>query len=52
LLAADPDLDVRDREFDSTPLGWAKHFKRREIVRMIERHRDRAKSIKSNSLKT
>jgi len=43
LLAADPDLDVRDTEFNSTPLGWAQHFKRREIVRLIQRHRARAK---------
>lgn len=37
VLAADPDLDVPDGEFHSTPLGWARHMEREEIVRLIER---------------
>lgn len=36
LLSAKPDLEIADAEFHSTPLGWARHFGRDEIVRMIE----------------
>ena len=37
LLAAHPDLAVRDAEFDATPLGWARHFERDEMIAMLER---------------
>ena len=35
-LSAKPDLSVQDTAFHSTPLGWARHFERAEIVRLIE----------------
>jgi hypothetical protein len=38
LLSADPDLSIEDEEFHSTPLGWARHFGRIEIVALFERH--------------
>jgi GNAT superfamily N-acetyltransferase len=44
LLAAGADLEVQDTAFHSTPLGWARHFERTEIVAMIEQHQARAVS--------
>jgi predicted N-acetyltransferase YhbS len=38
LLAAGADLEVQDTQFHSTPLGWARHFQRTEIVQMIEQY--------------
>jgi len=38
LLTADPDLEIRDTQFHSTPLGWAHHFQRTEIITLLERH--------------
>jgi GNAT superfamily N-acetyltransferase len=38
ILAAHPDLTIEDRQFDSTPLGWARHMGRHEIARLIEAH--------------
>ncbi len=38
VLAASPDLSIEDPSFHSTPLGWARHFGRAEIARMIESH--------------
>jgi GNAT superfamily N-acetyltransferase len=38
LLAAGPDLEIRDTEVYSTPLGWARHFQRTEIIALIEQH--------------
>ena len=35
-LSARPDLDAKDTEYRSTPLGWAKHLDRPEIARLIE----------------
>lgn len=43
VLSAHPDLDIADTEFHSTPLGWARHFDRQQIVRLIERERGRVK---------
>jgi GNAT superfamily N-acetyltransferase len=40
LLTANPDLDIEDTEFHSTPLGWARHFGRQEIVALLQAHRD------------
>jgi GNAT superfamily N-acetyltransferase len=37
-LSANPDLTVKDQAFQSTPLGWARHFARVEIIRLIEEH--------------
>lgn len=39
LLTANPDLEIQDTQFHSTPLGWARHFGRTEIVQLIEQHR-------------
>jgi ankyrin repeat protein len=33
-LGADP--DIRDKRFDSTPLGWARHFGQRPIIELLE----------------
>jgi len=33
-LGADP--DIRDARFDSTPLGWARHFDRRALIDLLE----------------
>jgi GNAT superfamily N-acetyltransferase len=38
LLAAGPDLEVKDTHVGSTPLGWARHFQRTEIIALIEQH--------------
>jgi GNAT superfamily N-acetyltransferase len=38
LLTFDPDLTVEDAEFHSTPLGWAKHFQREDIITLLEQH--------------
>jgi ankyrin repeat protein len=37
LLAARPDLSIKDAAFGGTPLDWAKHFQRTEIIDLIER---------------
>jgi GNAT superfamily N-acetyltransferase len=39
-LSANPDLSKQDPVYHSTPLGWAKHFQREEIARLIEVHQD------------
>ena len=41
VLAANPDLDIKDVRFHATPLGWAKHFQRTEIIELIEQHQAR-----------
>ena len=33
-LGADP--DIRDTRFDSTPLGWARHFGQRETIEFLQ----------------
>ena len=33
-LGADP--DIRDQRFDSTPLGWARHFGQEAIIELLE----------------
>jgi ankyrin repeat protein len=33
-LGADP--DIKDRRFDSTPLGWARYFEREELIDLLE----------------
>ncbi len=38
LLTADPDLEIRDSQANGTPLGWARHFQRTEIIALIEHH--------------
>ena len=41
LLEALPDLQIQDTAFHSTPLGWARHYGRAEIVNLIEQHQAR-----------
>jgi GNAT superfamily N-acetyltransferase len=41
LLAANPDLEIHDTQFRSTPLGWARHLQRTEIAELIEQHQAR-----------
>jgi ankyrin repeat protein len=36
LLALGADPNVRDRRFDATPLGWARHFDRRATIALLE----------------
>ena len=38
LLTANPDLNIKDTMFNHTPLGWAKHNQRKEIIDLIEAH--------------
>ena len=38
LLSANADPTIQDAEFHSTPLGWARHFRRTEIIALIEQH--------------
>src|SRR5579884_760835 len=36
VLAANPDLAIEDAVFHATPLGWARHFQRAEILQLLE----------------
>jgi predicted N-acetyltransferase YhbS len=38
LLAARPDVSIKDATFGATPLGWAKHLRRGTMVELIERY--------------
>jgi GNAT superfamily N-acetyltransferase len=38
LLSARPDLTIPDGNFQSTPLGWARHLQRAEMVALFEEH--------------
>jgi ribosomal protein S18 acetylase RimI-like enzyme len=38
LLDFGPDLSLEDDEHHSTPLGWAEHLQRKELVKLIGRH--------------
>lgn len=38
LLAARPDLDIRDARFGGTPLDWARHLRRTEMIELIEQY--------------
>lgn len=38
LLSAGPDLTIKDLDYHSTPLGWARHLGRTEITALIEEH--------------
>jgi predicted N-acetyltransferase YhbS len=38
LLTVPNDLDAKDAVFHSTPLGWAHHFQREEMVSLLEAH--------------
>jgi predicted N-acetyltransferase YhbS len=42
LLSARPDLTIADTEYHSTPLGWARHFDRTEIIALLEAEASRA----------
>lgn len=39
LLTVPNDLEIKDAEFQSTAMGWAKHFQRPEMLALIEQHR-------------
>ncbi|KAA2239297.1 GNAT family N-acetyltransferase [Chitinophaga agrisoli] len=34
-LAAHPDLTITDKRYNGTPLGWAQHLQRNEIIQLI-----------------
>jgi len=36
LLTAKPDTTIQDTQFGSTPLGWARHLRRTEIIALLE----------------
>jgi GNAT superfamily N-acetyltransferase len=38
LLGAQPDLNIKDAMFGGTPLDWAKHMQRTEMIELIERY--------------
>jgi GNAT superfamily N-acetyltransferase len=38
VLAGNPDLTMKDRQYGSTPLGWARHMGRSTITALIEGH--------------
>jgi ankyrin repeat protein len=38
VLAANPDLELRDAQFNATPLDWARHLERAEILDLIRQH--------------
>ncbi len=42
LLAANADLNIKDAMFGSTPLGWAYHLQRTDIIELIEAHQARS----------
>ncbi|HEY3289982.1 MAG TPA: GNAT family N-acetyltransferase, partial [Anaerolineae bacterium] len=37
-LSAHPDLTAQDDTYHSTPLGWARHLARAELIELIEQH--------------
>lgn len=47
LLTAHPDLEIRDAQYNGSPLGWAYHFQRTEIIALIEAYRDACEEGKS-----
>lgn len=49
VLAADPDLELRDAQADATALGWARHFGHAEIAALIEEHQGRAYTARQSS---
>lgn len=38
LLAAQPDITIKDARFGGTPLDWAKHMQRTALIELIERY--------------
>ncbi len=38
LLTAKPDLSIKDAQFNSTPVGWARHFSRTKILKLLEEY--------------
>ncbi len=37
-LSASPDLELKDKTYNGTALGWAEYFQREEIVRLIKEY--------------
>ena len=46
LLSASPDLEIKDTQFHSTPLGWARHFGRAEMIALLEQHQAQRENTK------
>jgi predicted N-acetyltransferase YhbS len=44
LLTVPNNLDLKDREFEATALGWAQYLHRPEMITLIEQHRASQKS--------
>lgn len=38
LLHARPDLEIRDTQFNATPLDWARHCQSAEVIELLEHH--------------
>ena len=36
-LSAHPDLGIKDKIYDGTPLGWAEHLQRTQIAELIRK---------------
>lgn len=45
LLAARPDLTLEDTQFHSTPLGWARHLQKAEIIPLLEQAEKQASPV-------
>ena len=50
LLDANPDLSVKDGSFGGTPISWARHFQRSEIVELIEMKQPGNRGIPSHRI--
>ncbi|MEO5998959.1 MAG: hypothetical protein ABIN89_19470 [Chitinophagaceae bacterium] len=37
-LSAKPDLDIKDKMYDSSALNWARHLKKDTIIGLIEKY--------------
>jgi GNAT superfamily N-acetyltransferase len=37
-LQAKPDMDIKDKVYQHTALGWARHFKRDALIKLLEQH--------------
>jgi hypothetical protein len=42
-LKAKPDLNIKDKHYHSTAYGWAHHFQRGELIRMIKEYMETIK---------
>ena len=44
VLAAGPDLSIRDLRFDSDALGWAEHLQRPHLAERLRSHQHEART--------